>query len=90
MHLEGMHRPHHHLEGMHRHHHHPRLTEAQDEALVAAVGQFPALYDLRHEDYKNRKVRADLWDNIALSLGRDGKITNAMYNTLYHSYNSNN
>nr|XP_014288091.2 uncharacterized protein LOC106688235 [Halyomorpha halys] len=64
-----------HLERMHHHHHHrgpgSRLTESQDEALVTAVGQFPALYDLRHEDYKNRKVRTDLWDNIALSLGRD-------------------
>lgn len=44
------------------------------EKLIEHVKQYPILYDLGHEDYKNCRKKDKVWDQIALKLNQDGKI----------------
>lgn len=51
----------------------PRFRDSEDEVLLSTVCRHPVLYDWRHEDFKNTKVKSDIWDGIAVTVGRDGK-----------------
>ena len=41
---------------------------AEDELLSEAVIRFPALYDKRIKDYKDRVVNRNAWEEVAKSL----------------------
>ena len=48
---------------------------AEDELLAEAVRKYPALYDKRLKDYKDRNVCRNAWEKVANSLDfvEDGK-----------------
>lgn len=46
----------------------------EDENLVEVVSKFPCLFDLANPSYKNQLTKDNAWKEVAMFLGRSGKI----------------
>lgn len=48
----------------------------EDDKLIEAVASHPALYDLKHELYKDQRAKDNIWVIIGNAVGRSGKFIN--------------
>ena len=46
--------------------------------LIEEVREWPAIYDKAHPDHCDRIKRDNIWEQIALNLGKDGKFNNKL------------
>ena len=53
------------------------FTAEEDEKLIEAISVHPALFDLKHEFYKDQRVKDNIWIIIAGEVGRSGIYTTA-------------
>jgi hypothetical protein len=49
------------------------FLSTEDIVLIELVAQHPALYDLKHAQYKVHNVRENVWAEIGEKLGKTGK-----------------
>lgn len=48
------------------------FTDEQAEKLIELVREQRAIYDTKHEDYRDTNVRANIWQSIAKEMGQYG------------------
>lgn len=58
------------------------------ELLIDEIHVRPALWDIRHADYKNRVIRPQLWQEVTKEAGRYCMYTFSIsfYNILYYRF----
>jgi hypothetical protein len=49
------------------------FSSTEDIVLIELVAKHPALYDLKHAQYKVHNVRENVWAEIREKLGKTGK-----------------
>lgn len=52
---------------------HENFSAEEDEILITLVSQYPLLYDLSEEDYRNTRKKDKTWSEIGLKLNKSGK-----------------
>lgn len=53
-----------------------RFSKTDDEKLINEVAMHPALYDLKHELYKDQNVRDNIWKIVSEKVNKSGKFIN--------------
>nr|CAH7719377.1 unnamed protein product [Callosobruchus chinensis] len=56
------------------------------ERLIEKVKEYPILYDLGHEDYKNVRKKDKIWDEIGTKLNEDGEQLKKKWKNLRDSF----
>lgn len=54
------------------------FSSEQDDKLIEALAPHPALYDLKHELYRDQRAKDNIWITIANEVGRTGKFINTL------------
>lgn len=49
------------------------FTAEEDEILITLVSQYPLLYNLNLEDYKNNRKKDNVWSEIGEKLNKTSK-----------------
>lgn len=49
------------------------LSTEQRSRLIDLVRDIPALFDMKHEQYSNKDVKSQLWDQVAEQLAVPGE-----------------
>ncbi|XP_044004290.1 uncharacterized protein LOC122849589 [Aphidius gifuensis] len=63
------------------------FTQKEDELLLEAVREQPALYNLTNKNYKNTIYKNQIWYNIATSLNKSIKAVKARWKSVRGTYN---
>ena len=59
----------------------PQVTTEFEVELLGHVQERPYLFDLRHGDYKDNKLKQNAWDEIGILMNKPGQYYNLIY---YH------
>ncbi|KAL1516655.1 hypothetical protein ABEB36_000538 [Hypothenemus hampei] len=59
---------------------------AKVEKLIHAVKNYPILYDVSNEEYKNAKMKKQVWNQIGEELGDDGEKLKRKWKNLRDNY----
>lgn len=59
-----------------------------EELIIQLVRAHPCLYNTEDENYRNIKLKEELWNNIASNLGKSGKYRRVDFVAMYTSVES--